>query len=295
MLLLYNPKSGTGEFEENLGIIVNKFTKADFLLSIYPTQFKKDAYDKTLKHAKDFDYLVCSGGDGTLSEVVSALMCIDMKLRPIFAYIPSGTTNDFASSLEIPLDINLAVDLICNGYEKLIDIGSFNDQYFAYVAAFGLFTDVSYDTPQSMKNMLGHMAYMLEGVKRLSNIKAFNCKIECDGEVFEDKYLFGMVSNSLSVGGFKLPYKNTTAYDDGKFELLLLKEFNSFSDVQDTIAVLLENGKNIQSHSFIFRSAKKIKIVAQKPLKWTLDGEFGGKHLDISINIINKALRIIVP
>lgn len=291
LLLIYNPHSGKAEFVPQLGNVVTRFVKAGYEVTVYPTRRAHDAYDMILRRAEAFDFLCCAGGDGTLDEAISAMMLL--KTKPQFGYIPSGTTNDFASSLKIPKTVSAAADAVVAGNPYPIDIGKFGDDYFAYVAAFGALTAVTYDTPQTAKNMLGHAAYLLEGVKRLGSIEAYDCKVNIDGERFSGHFIFGMVSNSTSVGGFKMPLENSVLMDDGLFEVILIKRPRSFADLQNIAASLL--GLELKSESLIVRKAKSVRVVSSATLHWTLDGEFGGATTDILIENLQKALEIMIP
>ena len=201
LFFVYNPHSGRGNIRSKLFDIVQVFSEAGYEITIYPTREAKDATRK-IEHLSDqYDLVVCSGGDGTLDEVVEGMMHRQKKLP--LGYIPSGTVNDFARSLKIPRDMVKAARLAVSGKDFLSDVGTFNNSHFVYIAAFGIFTDVAYSTPQDMKNVLGNMAYLLEGVKRLANIPSYHLKFsseECSGE---GDFIFGMVTNSRSVGGFK--------------------------------------------------------------------------------------------
>jgi len=291
MLLIFNPVAGLEDFRESLFSVVDRFTKHGFFVTLYPTQGKRDAYHVALECCANYDYLVCSGGDGTLHEVVNALMQLSEK--PVFGYIPSGTTNDFANSLGLPLDVLLATDAICKGQLQHIDIGRFGEDYFSYVAAFGLFTDVSYGTSQNIKNMLGHAAYILEGAKRLTNIKSYHCRITCDGEAYEDDFIFGMLLNSKSVGGFELPLSRENWQGDGAFEMVLLKKITRFSELQNVIAALM--GVGPFDEPLIVRTVKDLTVSCDDPLDWTRDGEFGGSHKTAEIHVCGQAIGIMVP
>lgn len=291
MLLIFNPKSGKTEFAALLFDVVDRFTKAGYEVTAYPTQSAKDAYDVISRRARDFDLVCCSGGDGTLNEAIDALMQLEKK--PLFGYIPSGTTNDFANSMKIPKSIIEAVDTILGGNAYPVDIGRFGDNYFAYVAAFGLFTEVTYDTPQSYKNVLGHAAYVLEGVKRLASIKNHKCKIVLDGETLSGNFIFGMASNSTSIGGFKMPNENEVSLDDGLFEIMLVKPPKNFADLQNIIASLMNS--EVYTGSLIVRKSSKMRVVSKEPIDWTLDGEFGGSTSDVFIENKQRAIEIMIP
>ena len=217
LLFVFNPKSGKGLIKDHLVNIVDIMTKAGYMITIYPTQSQGDAIRKVRKKAKKYDLVVCCGGDGTLDEVVTGMEQSDVNV-PI-GYIPAGSTNDFANSLGIPKDMVKAADAAVNGRAFPCDIGAFNNDYFVYVAAFGLFTEVSYQTSQQMKNILGHAAYILEGAKHIMDITSYRMKVMHDDEEIEDEFIYGMVTNSLSVGGFKGISGPDVLLDDGLFEL----------------------------------------------------------------------------
>jgi len=211
-LFIVNPRSGKGRIKGNLLDIVDVFVKGDFEVTIYTTQKQRDAVELTKNRSRDYDLVICSGGDGTLDEVVTGMK--RSGFRTPIGYIPCGSTNDFAKSLGLPSVFKSAAEIIVNGSPFSCDVGLFNDDVFVYIAAFGIFTEVSYETPQEMKNILGHMAYLLEGMKQLQRIKSYRMKIMFKGtnkehgdeiieREIEDDFIFGMITNTLSVGGFK--------------------------------------------------------------------------------------------
>ena len=204
MLFVYNPRAGKAQIRSNLLDIIDIFTKAGYEVTAYPTQATGDAIKAVKERHDGYDIVACCGGDGTLDEVVNGMMQCEEKL-PV-GYIPAGSTNDFASSLKIPKNMIKAADVVVNGINYACDIGRFNQESFIYVAAFGLFTDVSYGTKQDIKNVLGHAAYLLEGVKRLPSVRAYPLRIMCNEDVIEGEFLYGMVTNSHSVGGFMRLY-----------------------------------------------------------------------------------------
>ena len=268
MLFVYNPNSGMGLLKPKLSDVIDTFVKGGYEVTVYPTQRSQDAVRKVSEYKEEYDLVVCSGGDGTLDEVVTGMMMRENK-TPI-GYIPAGTTNDFASSLHISKNMLEAADTIVTGTPFSFDIGQFNDDYFVYIAAFGIFTDVSYETKQSMKNILGHMAYILEGTKRLFNIPSYKIKVTHDGETIEDEFIFGMVTNSRSVGGFKRITGENVIFDDG----VVMRQINS-----DRIY-------SFKSGEVLFESVEAIP--------WTLDGEYGGTHEEVVIKNKNQALQIMV-
>ncbi|MCR4754217.1 MAG: YegS/Rv2252/BmrU family lipid kinase [Lachnospiraceae bacterium] len=296
LLFIYNPMSGRGRVRSNLLDMIDRFVKSGYRVEAYPTQYSGDAKRAVIERDDGFSLIVCSGGDGTLDEVVSGMMESGEKI-PI-GYIPAGSTNDFAGSLGIPSSMKKAATVAMEGREFDCDVGRFNNDYFVYVAAFGMFTDVSYDTDQHMKNMLGHMAYIIEGAKRLSTVTSYHCRISYTDEKgshneLEDDYLFGMITNSRSVGGFKNITGKKILLDDGIFEMTLVKKPLSPLDyvvLSDAIAA-----KEVNTNIITSVKASKIELLSDAPVAWTLDGEYGGDHISVNITNENKALTIMVP
>ena len=213
--------------------------------------------------------------------------------RTPVGYIPTGTTNDFANSLHIPKGLLKAADNAVNGELFPCDVGKFNDDIFVYVAAFGIFTDVSYETKQEVKNILGHLAYVLEGTKRLFNVPSYGIKVEHDGEVIEDEFIFGMVTNSRSVGGFRSMIGKQVVFDDGLFEVTLIRKPANPIALQEIIAALLIEQVDTK-HMYTFKTGH-ITFESLEEIPWTLDGEFGGEHDEVVIDNLNKQLEIMVP
>ena len=291
LLFIYNPNAGTGTLKPYVSDIIDIFVKGGYDVTVYPTQKYHDAYYKTVAYEEDYDLVVCSGGDGTLDEVVTGML--KREDRTVIGYIPTGTTNDFANSLHISKDILEAADTAVNGINFNCDVGKFGEDYFVYIAAFGLFTDVSYQTKQSMKNVLGHLAYVLEGTKRIFNIPKYKVKVTYDDQVIEDEFIFGMVTNSRSVGGFKGIIGRDVSFDDGVFEVTLIKCPENIIELNEILASILI--RQIDSkHMYCFR-ASNINFESIEEIPWTLDGEYGGSHDVIEIKNLNKELQIMVP
>ncbi|MDE7446944.1 MAG: YegS/Rv2252/BmrU family lipid kinase [Lachnospiraceae bacterium] len=292
MLFIYNPKAGKAKIRSNLLDIIDIFTKAGFEVTAYPTQAKGDAV-AAVKEQKQgyYDIVVCSGGDGTLDEVVTGMMQCE-KRTPI-GYVPAGSTNDFANSLHIPKNMIDAAQVIVEGDTFNCDVGAFNDDIFVYIAAFGIFTDVSYETRQDLKNLLGHMAYILEGMRRLSAIKAYRMKVESEELSVEGEFLFGMITNSTSVGGFKRITGKYVQLDDGEFEVTLIKKPSNPIELNLIMAALLN--RNVNTDCMYCFKTKALKITSGEEIAWTLDGEFGGKHTSVDIYNKKHALGIKVP
>lgn len=292
MLFVYNPNAGKGLLKSKLSDVLDIFVKADYEVVVYPTQGYRDAYHKVVFMKDGYDMIVCSGGDGTLDEVVTGMMKRSPERRIPIGYIPTGTTNDFASSLHISKDILNAAYEAVHGKAFACDVGTFNQDVFVYVAAFGLFTDVSYQTDQKLKNILGHSAYVLEGVKRLSNIPTYHIKVTCGTEVIEDDFMIGMVTNSKSVAGFRNIKGKDVKFDDGEFEVTLIRRPKSLIELQEIItALLVENFDTKYMRAF---KASQITFESKEEIPWTLDGEFGGQHEKVEILNKKQALEIMV-
>lgn len=292
MLFVYNPNAGKGLLKPRLSDVLDIFVKAGYEVVVYPTQCYRDAYHKVLHMEDGYDILVCSGGDGTLDEAVTAMMGRSKERRIPIGYIPAGTTNDFANSLHISRDILEAADAAVHGKAFACDIGRFNHDVFVYVAAFGLFTDVSYQTDQKLKNILGHSAYVLEGVKRLSNIPSYHIKVTYGEEVIEDEFMIGMVTNSKSVAGFRNIKGKDVKFDDGEFEVTLIRKPKSLIELQEIIAALLIESFDTK-YMYAFKTGEII-FESKEEIPWTLDGEFGGQHDRVEIQNKKQALEIMI-
>lgn len=290
LLFVFNPKSGKGLIKNYLVDIVDTMVKADYEVTVYTTQAQGDAIQKVEKEAAKYDLVVCSGGDGTLDEVVTGMNRSEAE-RPI-GYIPAGSTNDFANSLGIPKDMVKAAYTAVHGKEFPCDVGYFNGDTFVYVAAFGLFTEVSYQTPQHWKNILGHAAYILEGAKRLHDIPSYVMKVEHDGEEFTDKFIFGMVTNSISVGGFRGMTGEDVKLDDGVFEVTLIKSPQTPLELNEILASLT---KLIDDTDLIYSfKTSELRITTEEKVAWTLDGEFGGEHEELVIKNLKQKIQIMI-
>ena len=290
MLFIYNPNSGMGLLKPKLSDVLDIFVKGGYEVTVYPTQKYHDAVRKMGEYEEQYDLVACSGGDGTLDEVVTGMMKREDKV-PI-GYIPAGTTNDFASSLHISKNMLEAADTVVNGVPFACDVGEFNEDYFVYIAAFGLFTDVSYETKQSMKNVLGHLAYILEGTKRIFNIPSYRIKVTHDGETIEDEFIYGMVTNSRSVGGFKGITGKNVVFDDGKFEVTLFKTPRNPMELNEILGALALRKIN-PKRMYSFKT-NEVHFETEEESPWTLDGEFGGVHEEVVVKDCQKALEIMV-
>lgn len=296
LLFVYNPRAGKEMLKPRLSDVLDIFVKAGYEVTVHPTQAYRDAYYQIKEYeVGKYDLIACSGGDGTIDEVATGMMKrreMGKDVVPV-GYIPAGTTNDFAKSLHIPRKPLAAADNAVKGVPFPCDIGKFNDSVFVYIAAFGIFTDVSYETDQAVKNVLGHMAYILEGAKRIFNIPSYKIKVEHDVEVIEDEFIFGMVTNSRSVGGFSNMVGKNIVFDDGLFEVTLIKTPKNPIALQEIIAALLIEQVDTK-HMYTFKT-KKITFDSVEEIPWTLDGEFGGEQDYVEIENVQKAMEIMVP
>lgn len=290
LLFVFNPFSGKGLVKLHLFTIINTLTAAGYEVTAHPTQSKNDACETILSRGEDFDVIVCSGGDGTLNESIKGIMSLSRKIP--LGYIPAGTMNDFAACLGISKNMPEAVKKIVEGKTAEVDVGSFNEDYFTYVAGFGAFTDVSYETPQQMKNMFGSLAYIVEGLKlkRLSSTKAYHITIEHDGESYTDDFIYGMIANSNSIAGIKGLSGKNILLNDGIFEGLFIKMPKTLAELQMTINALLM--REMDSKHFYYFKSGGVVIRSDDEISWTLDGEYGGNSRNVVIKNNCRAVVI---
>lgn len=294
LLFVFNPHSGTGEICKYLAEVLDTFTKAGYEVVAYPTQSAGDGKRKVITDGERFDRIVVAGGDGMLHELVNAVM--ELSTPVTIGYIPTGTVNDFATTNEISRNIvEAAKDAVSNNTATL-DVGQFGDEYFTYVAAFGIATNVAYATDQRAKNTWGVLAYLAEGAKSF-NPMTFNAacrqmRIKTDNEVLEGEYAFGAVSNSLSIAGFSNLTGRDVVLDDGLLEGLFIKKPTSIFDFDEISNALLFRDFDTPCISYVRSSHFEIET---EPVAWTLDGENGGEHGNVTINAKHKAIRIALP
>ena len=289
ILFIYNPKAGKGIIRTKLSYILEELAKCDCEITVRPTQRASEAIQVSREYGGRYDVIVCSGGDGTLNEVATGLRQGGWP-TPV-GYIPAGSTNDFGNSLGIPKQMQDAAETIRNGIVFPCDLGRLGDCYFVYVAAFGVFTEVSYKTKQEVKNALGHLAYLLEGVRSLSSIKSWEMRYESREQSGTGKFLYGMVTNSNSVGGFKGITGQDVTLNDGEFEVTLILEPENFIEWPGIINSLLNGDRNRYIISF---KTSRVEFYSEEEVPWTTDGEYGGSYSHAVIENLPKALPIIV-
>jgi YegS/Rv2252/BmrU family lipid kinase len=290
-LLIINPCSGIDRKRVGALEIINKLSSANFDFEVETTKCQGDATTIVKEKGNNCDVILCCGGDGTLNETINGVLKLEKRV-PV-GYIPSGSTNDLATTLGIPVGVGPATNMILNGKTNGYDVGLFQGRYFNYIASFGAATDLSYTTPQKWKNLFGHNAYVFYGVgvrmiPMLAGFRPTYMKIEYDGGVIEDKFYFGAISNTTSVAGvFK--YDNIKL-NDGYFELLLVRGLKSNLDAFGIMNKVIR--KDYSGDNIIFTKTKKVKITCDQKVPWTLDGEFGGEHGNVDISIVHNAYDI---
>lgn len=289
IMLIVNPKAGKMRSKFAVSDIAELFAKNEFEVAIYFTSLEYGAEYLVKEHAKEFDIIACCGGDGTVNEIIKGMM--DIKDCPPLGYIPSGTTNDLATSLGMTTNIKKAAKAIISDDGLPFDVGSFDDDYFAYIASFGAFTEVSYNTSQRLKNIWGHAAYVFSAMKCMHRLKSYHIRVESEEKTVEGDYVFGAVTNSTSVAGVFKFERDKVDFADGKYEVLLIKHPKKLSTA---IAISMSMlNKSFKNENITFFHASDIKITSDEPLDWALDGEH--KRGENVVNIKNnyRAIKII--
>lgn len=290
LMLIVNPIAGKSRAKYNLASIAALFYKNNYEPAIYFTSPDCGAEELIEMHARDFDIVACCGGDGTVSEAIEGMMKI--KERPPLGYIPCGTTNDLAASLELPKNMKRAASTIANEDPIPLDIGSFGDEcHFAYIASFGAFTEVSYETPQRAKNILGHLAYVFQAVKHMNKIKSYHVKVETAEKTIEDDFIFGSVTNSTSVAGLFKFDRDLVDFNDGLYEVLLVKQPKRFRTVIGIVLSML-NTTYKHDHITLFQSSH-IKMTSEEGLEWAIDGEHRSGSSVVEITNNHNAITLI--
>jgi len=290
MLFIINPFSGKVKIKSALLDIIHMFNEADFSVNVQTTLFRGHAIEITKNVSDDTDVIVVSGGDGTLNEVLTGLLQSGKKL-PV-GYIPTGSTNDFASTFGLSTEPKVAAKAICEGEAYPVDVGMFDkERYFSYIASFGIFTAVSYNTPQNFKNTFGHLAYIIEGAKDITKINSYHVVIDADDSTIEGDYIFGSVTNTTSVGGIVKFNSELVKMNDGLFEIILVKQPKNINDLSQIITGL--STSNFSGNAFEFIKGKNVKMTFQSDMDWSIDGEHQKTGSVVEISNIQTAVSII--
>ena len=292
LLYIYNPAAGRKTAKINLSDVLEVFARQGYEITVHPTQERGDATAAARDLGPDYDRVVCCGGDGTLNETVRGLLELPWELRPVLGYIPAGTTNDFSRTLELPKTPPELAEVAGAGVPQAIDVGEAEGNLFTYVAAFGLFTDVSYSTPQASKNLLGHFAYVLEGMGKLTNIPSYHMKVtSAEGHEVEGDFIYGMVGNTVSVGGLVSLPRDKVLLDDGRFEVILIRQPKNGRDWQ-SILTALTTLQMAEDGAVVGFSAGETTFACDRPVAWTVDGEFGGEQTVTHVRNLPRSLTM---
>ena len=291
LLYIYNPTAGRKTAKINLSDVLEVFARQGYEITVHPTQGRGDAAETAREQGPNFDRVVCCGGDGTLNETVRGVLELPPERRPVLGYIPAGTTNDFSRTLGLPKTVADLAEVAGEGIPRLVDVGEAEGSPFTYVAAFGLFTDVSYSTPQANKNLLGHFAYVLEGAGKLVNIPSYHVSVAANGREVEGDFIYGMVGNTVSVGGLVNLPRDKVLLDDGRFEVILIRRPENGRDWQSILTALttLELAEDGAVTGF---SAGEITFECGQSVAWTVDGEFGGEQAVTHVKNLSQAVTI---
>ena len=291
LLFIYNPKAGRQKARAMLPELLEQFAQQDYEIVAFPTGKRGDATERA-RHAAGFDRVVCCGGDGTMNEVITGLLDIPAEKRPPVGYVPAGSANDYAKSLNLPRNLGDQAVLAGIGDTRPVDMGNSAGLTFTYISAFGLFTEVSYATPQNAKNLLGHFAYLLEGAKGLLNVPSFPMKVTTPGGIrLEGDFIYGMVGNTVSMGGvFSLP-RELVKLDDGQFEVILIRKPKTAKDWQTILTALSKPEPRTEGAVVIF-NASEVTFRSTVPVAWTVDGEFGGERQETTVKNLHHAVNV---
>lgn len=287
-LLIINPRAGKMSFRNSFYSVVKTLSDADYGIEVYITKGKGDAERLAFERGGGDELIIACGGDGTLNETLSGLS--RAKPGAKVGYIPCGSTNDFASSIGIPGKPVFAVKQIVEDSFVSLDLGKFNDRYFTYTASFGAFTAASYDTPQNLKNTLGHFAYILSAAKQLSGTRPVKVKVTADDYTEEGEFIYGGVSNTISIGGVYTLAEEDVVMNDGTFELIMMRRPSSPAGYVNTLLNIA--ARKYDDPNLLFRHVKHAVFECEEEIPYTLDGEFGGNHLRAEIRCMNNAYRI---
>lgn len=287
VLFIYNPEAGMGTLKNKVSDVLTIFRKNNLEVTVFPTLAAGEASQIAGDRGREYSRIICAGGDGTLHEIVHGLMSLPKEERPICGYIPTGTVNDFANGIKLPRRVKNAAEVAAGEHFHPYDVGEMNGKYFSYVAAFGAFTSVAYETPQFTKNLLGKNAYILDGMTKLNTIKSVHVCVKTENDYFEDDCIFGMITNADSVGGIRIYRRTKIELDDGVFDGIFIKKPKNPVELNLAMGFLLTGKKNTQIHVI---HGGEIEIQTDEPVAYTLDGEAGGTHSLVQIRNHKQAI-----
>lgn len=289
VLFIYNTQAGKNSITAKLDAVLKALYQSGFDIIVCPVGTQRDAQELLTRQGGRYDAVLCAGGDGTLHHTVNAMAEAGLAL-PV-GYLPAGSTNDFAATAGLSEDVAEGCARLATLQETRLDLGDFCGQRFCYVAAFGMFTDVSYSTPRQAKNLLGHMAYILEGVKRLNLFQSWHARVQAGDFCVEDDFWYGSFTNTRSVGGFGFPNADKVRLDDGEFEVMLVRCPKNLAELNALAAKLVR--QEFDGKDLVFLHAKEMQVTFQAPVPWTLDGEFGGEVQAARLSVLPGALRLL--
>ncbi len=290
LLLIYNTEAGKTPLAQMLDSLLKELYDLGFTVTVCPVGGSRDPQELLRSQGGCYDIAACVGGDGTLHYTVNTLLALDRT--PLLGYLPAGSTNDFAATLGLTGDLKQGCLRLAQGEACPLDVGDFCGQKFCYVAAFGIFTEVSYSASREMKNLLGHFAYILEGVRRLDLFQSWHARICVDGQELEDDFWYGSVTNATSVGGFSFPAAGEVRLDDGRFEVLLVRRPRSLLEIHELVTHL--GRQDFSSEHLRFFRASQVEFSFDREVPWTLDGEFGGSVQRAAVQVLPGAVRLLV-
>ncbi len=289
LFFIINAVSGKRALDDSLMRVIETFSKADYDINVYITKSEEDMIDQVRVRGGEFDLIVCCGGDGTLNLVAGTIF--ENNIDTLLGYIPGGTTNDFANTRHIDTVTTGAAEQIVSGVVRDVDLGLLNGKPFIYVAAFGMFSDLSYLTSRELKQNMGYAAYLMGGIKSMAKSKPFSLRVEHDGEVIEGDFIYGMVSNSKRIGGLEMPIMKNILFDDGEMEITLIRHAKNPIDTQKLINCLVTQIAD-DNMVYMFKSSK-VNISCSDDVQWTLDGEYGGAYRDMNIEVKGAAIKMV--
>lgn len=288
VLVLINPNSGKKNSKESVLDALNVFSANNYQMEIYLSQKPMDVTRYIEENGERFDVVAVFGGDGTLNEATNGLM--KLKHKPVISYFPTGTMNDFGTNFGLTNDMKQCANIACAGHIESFDVGKINSRYFNYVAGFGAFCNVSYETKQELKKQIGNLAYIIKAIHEIPNLHPYHVKMNLDGKVFEKDLMFGLIINGNRVAGFEMVEQADNTFKDGLFDIILVEHTPNPLELYNYPLGVLHPELNMK---YVERyQAKSIIIESQEKLAWTLDGEEGEETLVARVENISKALQI---